>query len=161
MTAQSQLVKLLSTTLPCRSQQRRKPYRPDRREIHRIYGLLNRAVFDGRLHRPTIITQRETDALGWCVGILAPRSTRSGCLLRLSDKWFSVHWLIFVMAHEMSHQYQWDIIGPQRQAQGKPAVINHGRSFFIHKKRLAELGIPLMKQVRIHRWFTHQDLKKL
>ena len=119
MTALSQLEKLLATPLPCPSQQRRKPYRPREQEIRRVYSLLNRAVFNGVLRRPEIKTGRETNALGWCIGMRSPTKSRSGCIMRLTDKWFSVHWLIFVMAHEMCHQYQWDIIGPQRQAQGQ------------------------------------------
>jgi hypothetical protein len=161
MTALSQLEKLLATPLPCLSQQRRKPYRPREQEIRRVYSLLNRAVFDGVMRRPEIKTGRETNALGWCIGMRSPSRSRSGCIMRLTDKWFSVHWLIFVMAHEMCHQYQWDIIGPQRQAQGLRPLISHGPSFFQHRARLAAIGVPLIKQVHIYRWFQYQDLQKL
>ena len=161
MTAQNQLIRLLNTALPSPSQQRRKPYRPNEQEINRIYSLINRAVFDGVMRRPRIVTGREGDALGWCLGLRPPRSRRSGCVIRLTDKWFSVHWLIFVLAHEMCHQYQWDILGPERLAEGRGPLISHGPSFFQHRHRLAEVGIPLLRVVHIHRWFQHQDLKKL
>lgn len=161
MTALTQLLKLMSTPLPCRSQQRRKPYRPNQREIQRIYSLLNRAIFDSKLHRPLIITGRENDALGWCIGSRIPTRSRSGCIMRLTDKWFCVQWLIFVMAHEMCHQYQWDILGPQRQAKGMEPKMSHGPSFLIHRARLADIGVPLMKRVYVYKWFEHQDLKKL
>jgi len=161
MTALSQLEKLLATPLPSLSQQRRKPYRPQEREIHRVYSLLNRAIFDGAMRRPEIKTGREVDALGWCIGMRSPSRSRSGCIMRLTDKWFSVHWLIFVMAHEMCHQYQWDILGPQRQAQGREPIMSHGPSFFQHRDKLAELGIPLLKKVYMYRWFEYQDLRKL
>lgn len=161
MTALSQLEKLLATPLPSRSQQRRKPYRPREQEIRRVYSLLNRAVFNGVLRRPEIKTGRETNALGWCIGIRSPSRSRSGCIIRITDKWYSVHWLIFVMAHEMCHQYQWDIIGPQRQAQGREPIMSHGPSFFQHRAKLAELGIPLLKKVYMYRWFEYQDLRKL
>jgi hypothetical protein len=161
MTAHTQLMRLLETPLPSISRQRRKPYRPDEREINRIYSLINRVVFDGQMTRPRIVTGREVDALGWCIGLKPPRSRRSGCLIRLTDKWFSVHWLIFVLAHEMCHQYQWDILGPERQAQGRLPLMSHGPSFFQHRLRLAELGVPLLKKVYMYRWFQYQDLKKL
>lgn len=161
MTADSQLQHLLTTTLTSISRQRRKPYRPNEREINRIYSLINRAVFDSKLTRPHIITGREIDALGWCIGIKPPRRRRSGCVIRLTDKWYSVHWLIFVLAHEMCHQYQWDIIGPERQARGRRPLMSHGPSFFQHRQRLAEIGIPLIKVVHMYRWFQYQDLKKL
>ena len=161
MTALSQLEKLLATPLPSLSQQRRKPYRPREQEIHRVYSLLNRAIFDSAMTRPTIKTGREVDALGWCIGMRPPRRRRSGCVIRITDKWFSVHWLIFVLAHEMCHQYQWDILGPQRQAQGRRPLMSHGPSFLQHRTRLAEIGVPLLKKVYVYRWFQYQDLRKL
>ena len=161
MTAHSQLRCLLETPLPSISQQRRKPYRPDEQEINRIYSLINRAVFDGQMIRPSIVTGRETGALGLCLGLKPPKKRRSGCVIRLTDKWFSVHWLIFVLAHEMCHQYQWDIMGPKRQARGRLPLMSHGPSFFQHRLRLAELGVPLLKKVYMYRWFQYQDLKKL
>ena len=161
MTTHSQLRRLLETPLPSISQQRRKPYRPDEQEINRIYSLINRAIFDGQMRRPRIVTGREVNALGWCIGMRPPTRTRSGCVIRLTDKWFSVHWLIFVMAHEMCHQYQWDILGPQRQAQGLQPMMSHGPSFLMHRKRLAEIGVPLLKKIYMYRWFQYQDLRKL
>ena len=161
MTTHSQLRRLLETPLPSISQQRRKPYRPDEQEINRIYSLINRAIFDGQMRRPRIVTGREVDALGWCIGMRPPTRTRSGCVIRLTDKWFSVHWLIFVMAHEMCHQYQWDILGPQRQAQGRQPMMSHGPSFLMHRQRLAEIGVPLLKKIYMYRWFQYQDLRKL
>jgi len=161
MTAQAQLIKLLETSLPCLSQQRRKPYRPTEQEINQIYSLINRAIFDAELTRPHIVTGREVDALGWCVGLRSPKRRRSGCVIRLTDKWYSIHWLIFVLSHEMCHQYQWDILGPKRLAQGRRPLISHGPSFFQHRDRLEAIGIPLRKVVHIHRWFQYQDLKKL
>ena len=161
MTAHTQLMRLLETPLPSISRQRRKPYRPTEQEINRIYSLMNRVVFDGQMTRPRIVTGREVDALGWCIGMRPPTRTRSGCVIRLTDKWFSVHWLIFVMAHEMCHQYQWDILGPQRQAQGRRPMMSHGPSFLMHRQRLVEIGVPLLKKVYMYRWFQYQDLKKL
>jgi hypothetical protein len=161
MTAYSQLRRLLETPLPSISQQRRKPYRPTEQEINRIYSLINRAVFDGQMTKPGIVTGREVNALGWCIGLKPPQRRRSGCLIRLTDKWYSVHWLIFVMAHEMCHQYQWDIIGPERLAKGRRPLISHGPSFFQHRERLSEIGVPLLKVVHMYRWFQYQDLRKL
>jgi hypothetical protein len=66
-----------------------------------------------------------------------------------------------ILAHEMCHQYQWDIDRLHRILRGLPGLLSHGPSFFQHRSRLAEFGIPLQKRVSPHRWFKYQDLRKI
>ena len=50
---------------------------------------------------------------------------------------------MFVVAHEMVHQYQWDILSNDREDQGLPPIMSHGPSFFAWREPLAEYNIPL------------------
>ena len=157
----AQLTKLMSTQLPTKTQQRRKVYRPDLRRVNQIYRLLNQVIFDNQLVRPQIILAQERKSLGWCKGYYYKVSPGTYCTIKLANKFYSIQWLIMVLAHEMAHQYQWDIIGTSRIKQGRQRKMSHGPSFFIHRKQLAEYGIPLLKVIKIDRWFQYQDLKKL
>jgi hypothetical protein len=51
--------------------------------------------------------------------------------------------MITVLAHEMVHQYQWDIYSVKRERQGLTNIMSHGPSFFEWKDRLAEFAIDL------------------
>jgi len=161
MTAQEQLHRLMATPLATRSLQRRKPYRPSQRQTTRIFNILNQAVVQGHLCRPTIALRRQVKSLGWCIGQYQPNSYGSYSRLELSDKYYNVQWFIMVLAHEMSHQYQWDIIGRQRLRQGRLRLMSHGPSFFKFRQRLQKFGIPLRRRARIDHWFEYQDFRKL
>jgi len=47
------------------------------------------------------------------------------------------------MAHEMVHQFQWDVLSNERQSQGLDPIMSHGPSFFAWREPLAEYDIPL------------------
>ena len=76
------------------------------------------------------------------------------------DKWFSPQWLVTILAHEMSHQYQWDILGKQRLAEGKEKIMSHGPSFFVFKDNLAKYDIPLKTSHSQGKWFKYQSMSK-
>ena len=87
-------------------------------------------------------------------------TNKSNCIIRLSDKWYCKQWLILTLAHEMCHQYQWDINSKIRMKYDLKPLMSHGPSFFIHKNKLARHGIPLKKALGTRRWFTYQNLFK-
>lgn len=153
------LHELMATPLPCKSHQKRMPYRPSQREVHKIYDLINQAVFNGQLERPEIKLGRLRKAWGWCQGHRLPSGNGSYCTIKLSDKWYCIQWFIITLAHEMAHQYQWDILGPKRHNQGKDFLMSHGPTFFQHRKRMARHGIPLKVAFRTRRWFLYQSFK--
>lgn len=153
------LCDLMATPLPTKSEQRRMPYRPTKREANRIYDLINQEIFKGQLRRPEIQLGRIHNAWGWCAGNITPLKSGSYCTIKVSDKWFCVQWFIITLAHEMAHQYQWDILGPKRAQQGKDFLMSHGPSFFQHRKRLSKYDIPLKTALRTKRWFKHQNFK--
>lgn len=161
MDAKQELLRLMSCDLPTINQQKRKIFRPTRARVWRIYRLLNEAVFDNKLKNPYIFIKADRTALGWCVGIADPKTKHSTCVIHLTDKFYSIQWLITVLAHEMCHQYQWDIQGLKRIRLGRRPLMSHGPSFFQYRDRLNNLGIPLHKKANIVNWFKHQDLKKL
>lgn len=156
----SKLYDLMLTPLPCRSHQKRLPYRPSQREVYRMYDLINEEVFRGRLVRPEIRLGRLRKAWGWCQGNQLPLETGSYCVIKLSDKWYCIQWFIITLAHEMAHQYQWDIIGPKRSTMGKDFLMSHGPTFFQHKSKMERHNIPLKTAFRIRKWFKHQNFSR-
>ena len=89
-----------------------------------------------------------------------PTKTESFCKIRLMDKWYCKQWLITVLAHEMCHQYQWDVQGVQRLNEGKQPIMSHGPSFFVFRDKLKKHGISLKSAHGRRRWFKHQNLFK-
>ena len=78
----------------------------------------------------------------------------------MMDKWFCKQWLIATLAHEMCHQYQWDILGPIRLDEGKQPILSHGPSFFVFRDKLAQHGIRLKSHYGMRRWLKYQNFQK-
>lgn len=95
-----------------------------------------------------------------CMGHIQKTSTGSHCTIRMMDKWFCPQWFVTTLAHEMVHQYQWDVLGPERQENGKDWLMSHGPSFFEFKPDLEDYDISLKTAHSQRRWFKHQDLFK-
>lgn len=148
----------MMTPLPCKSDQARLLYRPSLREVQKIYNILNEEIFRGKLTRPEIKLGRMHKAWGWCHGHCQPTPSGSYCTIRLSDKWYCIQWLVITLAHEMAHQYQWDIIGPKRMRQGKDHLMSHGPTFFQHRETFEKHNIPLKTALRTRKWFKYQNV---
>jgi len=152
---------LMNTPLPPISQQRRKVFRPSIREVHKTYDLINKYVFNNKLKRPKITLSQCRDYWGLCTGLWYP--TRSGrCVeIKLSDKWYCAQWMVAVLAHEMVHQYQWEILGRNMEGKLKWNVMNHGPSFYEWRDTMAEYQIPLNLFVMTScQWFKMQSFDK-
>lgn len=146
------LKQLMQTPLPSISVQKRKPYRPTKREAKSIYKILNKHCFDNQLSRPKLILKpRLRNYWGQCVGYYTETKPGTKCEIELSDKWFCLQWFITTLAHEMCHQYEHDIL--QRP-------MTHRQNFFIHRDRLAKYGIDLKTAHGQRRWFKYQNFKK-
>lgn len=155
------LTDLMNHPLPTIYQQRRLQFRPPEYQVHRIYDLLNDSVFKNKLKKPELIIRpRCRKFWGMCHGQSEISRTGSYCRIHLMDKWFSVQWMVTILAHEMVHQYQWDICGPEREQLGKESIMSHGPSFFQFKDSLKEHGIPLKTAHSMRRWYLHQNLFK-
>ena len=152
------LIELMETPLPSLTKQKRQTYRPNLREVYQIFDLLNAEIFQNKLVRPEIELGTRRLCWGICLGYSRPRPTGSYCIIKLSDKWYCKQWLITILAHEMSHQYQWDVIGPKRHKKGKNFLMSHGPTFFQHRNRMLRHNIPLKVGFRKKKWFEHQHI---
>jgi hypothetical protein len=152
----------MSENLPNISYQKKMGYRTNNNEVENLYKLINQTIFESKLIMPEIeVRGRCRQYWGVCFGeIEKPNESHTYCRIRVMDKWFCKQWLITTLAHEMCHQYQWDIIGEERKNQGKDPLMSHGPTFFIYRPKLAEHGISLKKYHGMRRWFRTQDLFK-
>jgi len=161
--ARRQLREWMNEDLPSITKQKRFVFRPTQKEIVQTYNVLNTVLFQGKLIRPVIETVGRRKYWGLCQATnWQPQryKTKSNCEIELSDKWFCRQWFIDTLAHEMVHQYQWDIDGPKRCSQGKEPIMSHGPSFFKHKAKLDRHGLNLKTSHKIKKWFKHQTLSK-
>jgi hypothetical protein len=150
---------MMATELPPKTLQRRMPYRPSLDEVEYTYSILNKYAFDNALRQPVIVLKQIPQAWGMCFGLVEEDEyTGSNCRIRLSDKWFSTQWMVTTLAHEMCHQYQWDINGPERAEHGKDWLMSHGPTFLEHRDRLSIYHVPLKVSHSKRLWFKHQDL---
>lgn len=155
------LQELMALPLPSITEQRRLGCRPSVKQVHHIYELLNYYAFNNELRKPSIeIAPRRRTYWGMCIGNVSKQRTGSYCDIHLMDKWISIQWMIATLAHEMVHQYQWDILGPERFHQGKDFIMSHGPSFFMFREKLSSFNIPLKTCHSQKRWYKHQDLFK-
>ena len=160
MFLKNNLKELMLEDLPSIAYQKRLSYRTDHAEVVRLYRMLNQAIFNNKLEMPEIeVMPRCRTYWGICFGSWdrIPR-TRSYCTIRVMDKWFCKQWLITTLAHEMCHQYQWDVIGEQRLKQGKERLMSHGPSFYVFRDKLAKHGIPLKRHHRWRKWLKTQNI---
>ena len=152
----------MESPLPSIGQQKRLSYRTNINEVTRLYKMLNWYIFDNTLSMPTLeVVPRCRKYWGMCYGSYdAPIRNRSSCKIRLMDKWYCKQWLVAVLAHEMCHQYQWDIQGLERRKVGKDPIMSHGPSFFVFRDRLKKHGISLKGAHSRRKWFLYQNLFK-
>jgi hypothetical protein len=64
------------------------------------------------------------------------------------------------VAHEMVHQYQWDIESKRRVRQGMGSIMSHGPTFYAWRDKLKKHGIPLKTCNDYDKWFKTQHLFK-
>lgn len=164
MSKNSPLYQMMSEVLPNLSYQKKLRYRTSHKEVSELFHLLNEAIFDDRLPVPKIqIMARCRKYWGYCIAEdFHPNyaSDKSECTIRLSDKWFCKQWLITTLAHEMCHQFQWDVESRIRVKHGLEPIMSHGPTFFQFKAKLAKHGIDLKRGHGIRRWFRHQSFKR-
>lgn len=151
---------LMQYELPSLTEQRAKVYRPDLDEINWVYNKLNFYIFDNELKRPPIKIGQWRGYWGECTGHDDFTNPGTYCSMKLSDKWFCVQWMVTTLAHEMAHQYEWDVIGEYYESRGRERRMTHRAAFFIHRDRMAQYGIDLKTSHGQKRWFKHQDFRK-
>lgn len=160
----SNLRTLMSEELPSRTFQKKLSYRTSEEEALALFKVINKEIFGNILPVPEFqVKPRCRKYWGYCIAqsvTLNKDSTKSSCIIKLSDKWYCKQWFILTLAHEMCHQYQWDILGHLRVKEGKKPLMSHGPSFFLYRDKLMKHGIPLKRSHGISPWFSHQNLFK-
>ena len=157
----SKLISLMNTELPTISQQKRKQYKTNEREVRKLFHIINEELFNNKLKIPKVIVKSKMyNVWGLCKGIKLPTLHRSGCELVITKNHYCKQWLVMIIAHEMAHQYQWDILGLKKVAKGIEPSMSHGSTFFIHKKKFLKHNVPLKKVVHSRIWFDKQNLLK-
>jgi hypothetical protein len=155
---------IMQAPLPSRTYQRRKLFRPDDDSINYAYNILNRYIFDRQLRQPEIVTGRLNAAWGVCSWSSQQQASGSHCDIWLSNKWYCPQWFMNVLAHEMAHQYQWDVYRWEYQSQYGCRMYDdsagHGPSFFMWRDRFAHYGLTLKTSFSQSRWFRHQDFSR-
>lgn len=155
------LKELMDFPLPTIQRQKKLGFKPTLVQAQHIYYLLNENVFNNELIMPEILIKpRCRKYWGICYGEFEPHENGSYCQIKLMDKWYCIQWFITILAHEMAHQHQWDVHGPEREKLGKDWLMSHGPSFFAFRKNLAEHNIPLRTSYSQKAWFKHQNLLK-
>lgn len=156
------LKELMSRELPGLTYQRKMQYVTDIREVRALFRLINSSIFNDKLPMPKIIVKsRLREMWGQCYGADTVYSKdKSRCVILLSERWYCRHWLIMALAHEMVHQWQWDIYSKKRMKQGLEPIMSHGPSFYKWKEKLRKHGIPLKTFNDHNKWFQTQHLFK-
>jgi hypothetical protein len=154
----------MEVELPSITNQRQKQYRPDDEEIAYSYNLINRYIFDNKLYRPTIRTGRVNHSWGICHWFNGERKWGTFCDIWLADKWFCQQWFINVLAHEMVHQWQWDVYRFEYlERSGRDINYHssgHGPSFYQWREKFEHYGLNLKGWFRTKRWFIYQDFSR-
>lgn len=149
------LTEILATPLPSKSFQKRKLYRPSVTDLSTIYDAINNQIFDSVLTKPPLVLRRMRKIWGLCLGWDLPTpSTR----IEINQNMFCVQWVVIILAHEMAHQYQWEILGESQLSSNEHTVMDHGASFFARSKQFAEYNIPLKIDYSGELWLTHQQV---
>lgn len=136
------LRQLLNTPLPPLEEQKAKKYRPTKEEILEVHALLNKYIFEGKLRTPPL-RLKKVWYYGECTGYVATKRKPHHAALLMNSRYYCVQWMVMILAHEMAHQYQWEVDGLARIAEGKKPLLSHGPSFYKFKDKLKEYGIPL------------------
>lgn len=152
---------IMESSLPSITYQRRKLFRPDYADINYAYNIINRYCFDNQLRKPEIVQRQLKGVWGFCQWELEEQTNGSHCSINLVDKWFCPQWFVQTLAHEMAHQYQWDIHRWEHYNGNMPTDSGgHGPSFFMWRERFAHYGLDLKTAHGQKRWFRHQDFRK-
>jgi len=155
---------IMEQPLPSITYQRRKLFRPDYADVDYAYNIINKYVFDGVLKKPTIRLKTIRKAWGMCHWMPTEQARGTYCKIDIMDKWFCPQWFMNTLAHEMIHQYQWDIYRwDHMDYYGRPMFEGsgaHGPSFFMWREQFDHYGLYLKTWFGQKRWFRHQCFTK-
>jgi hypothetical protein len=150
---------IMESPLPSITYQRRLQFRPSHADINYAYNKLNFYLFDNQLRRPEIVKGTRRKTWAFCMWEHEEQDSGSHCVIKIMDKWFCPQWFIQTLAHEMVHQYQWDIDRFDGYGVNENSG-SHGPSFFAHRERFSHYGLHLKTAYGMKRWFKWQDFTR-
>ena len=158
------ITQYMTAPLPTPSAQRRLPFRPTPDEARNLYRAINKHIFDNQLTMPDIVLKSNLRKVwGGCYWEdIKLKNGKPGtwCKIELMDKWFCPQWFCNTLAHEMVHQYQWDIERFDGEYNIRTGGGAHGPSFHAWKQPMADWGMFLKTSHGMKRWLKHQDFRK-
>jgi len=150
------IVRIMQTPLPPIDYQKKRLYAPTETEILELHRLLNEKVFNNQLRVPPL-KLKNMGHFGMCYGHVATSKIPHHAALALRRRYQCVQWVMLILAHEMAHQYQWEVDGPIRIAEGKKPLLSHGPTFYKFNKTLTAYGIPLRSSYDVPLWLATQN----
>lgn len=158
------LRKIMAAQLPGITYQRRKSFRPGEEDVAHAYNIINKYIFDGVLKRPEIQLGTFRNIMGYCQWEREQQESGSWCRIGLMDKWFCSQWFMNTLAHEMVHQYQYDVYRWEYKDHYRRNMPEnsgaHGPSFYMWRDRFAHYDLTLKISFGQKRWFKFQDFTK-
>jgi len=155
---------IMEAELPSITSQRRKLFRPSSADITYAYNIINRHVFRNQLRKPKITIGRLGPAWGTCGWYYGEKNPGTQCDIWLADKWFCPQWFMNTLAHEMVHQWQWDVYRwDHLDEYGREMNVvsaGHGPNFFAWREEFDYYGLNLKTFFRQRKWFLYQDFTK-
>ena len=148
----------MQAPLPSKIKQRKRCFIPDKELGRYVYAALNNAIFEDKLSKNTAIMYRRlAHTWGLCTQFEPdlPGGSRY-CKIRLDYRFFCVQWFVTILAHEMVHAYQWEVLQC-----GLDCSEDHNETFYAFVDPLKEVGIPLKEQYNVIEWFATQDIIKI
>jgi len=131
------LARIIAKPIPNRTEYWKNQYRPTQQKVAYTYNMLNKILFKGRLVRPNIELYRQQQCWGWA-NLLDNHRVHMG----LSNRYPCEQFFVGVLAHEMIHQWQWEVDAVKRIKQGLRTQTCHGENFQIWKDKFDSLEIP-------------------
>lgn len=122
-----------------------RAYRAHFNDAVEAYELLNRYVFDNGLDQPGLRIRKLRGAWGWCLGDYID-SDPVVEYIDLAVRWPNKRLFVETLVHEMVHQFQWEVLNPERETQGLPPVMSHGPSFFAWRPAVESYGLTLRRE---------------
>ena len=123
-------------------------YKPTTDECQKVHNLLNKNVFDGMLKKTRFNIRNMGDVWAMCDGRFDIKSEKFFTeQILLHNKFPHKAMFVTAVAHEMVHQWQWEVYSAERHEQGKGFIMSHGPSFRKWKKALGKYLIPLRTKI--------------
>lgn len=149
---------IMQLPLPSISYQKQKLFRPTDEDLIYTYKMINRYVFDNELAIPDIRLIQTQKCWGYCEWKEDYQNNGSYSIIRLNKNWFCPQWFVNTLAHEMAHQYQWDVYRWYSNLNANNGA--HGYSFFMWREKFQHYGLTLKTSYGQKRWFKHQNFNK-